>query len=170
MMKHKITTEYVRGFFDGEGCITFGDNHHRIVITNTDWAIIKCLKEFLDSKGIRNQIQTVPKEKNKKATKDCFRIMISGVWDIYLFWKKIGTNKINKEKKFQGFLNLPQVKDKISKCKLIPMVLDLSMEGLTLAEIARRTGLGGKYGREYIHHILDGRMYKRQINDYINTL
>jgi len=86
MQIQKVDANYVKAFFDGEGCIHKVSKDAEswvLVIGNTEFNLIKNISTFLKIKKIRHQVVI---QKNKKY-KDFMTILINNVCNIYKFYK-----------------------------------------------------------------------------------
>ncbi len=90
----KIDVSYIRGFFDGEGCVR--KKGAQIYITNTEKSIIDKINLCLITVGIPNKVRFC--KAAKTGYKDAYRIDISSKHDIKLFLDKIGSCHPEKEK------------------------------------------------------------------------
>ena len=142
----KITKEYIKGFFDGEGCIAITKKKNNkyggmVFITNTDFEILNKISEKLTELKIKNKLF-----KHKKLTgfgnKIKYDLYISGVWGCYQFFKKIGTNNLNKRKRFEYvFKNSIRLKWILRAKKLKPKIMELRRKGLTYSKIAKKLNI-----------------------------
>jgi len=140
----QITLEYIRGFFDGEGCINLTKkNHNRIggmiFITNTDKTIIDKISNKLSKLGIKHNINIVPATLIRKTK---YSLFISNVYGCYQFYTKIGTAHPEKEIKFKKlFKNSIRLKWILRAKKLKPQIIRLRKKGLTYLEIAQKLNI-----------------------------
>jgi intein-encoded DNA endonuclease-like protein len=139
---HFISKDYVKGFFDEEGCVYV--KQKQIIITNTNQELLKEISGFLRSLGICSSLEIHRKKDDKtdakqfRTTRDCYRLRIFGYFNLKLFSDIIGSNDVDKRKRFRVLLN---------SYKRIPLsdhekeqIRRLRKQGLTLCEIAERTG------------------------------
>ena len=135
--KKEISIDYIRAFFDGEGCIYIGymtsnPNHlmGRIKISNTNKEIIYLISEKLEQLKIKNYVY---KRNWNKQYKTLYDIIISDVVNIERFYRIIGTFFDKKENKIRLFL---ENSNKLSKYKKIPKIIKLKKEGLSQKKIS----------------------------------
>ena len=93
-MNNQITSEYIRGFFDGEGCVSVKGK--QIIITNQNIFIMKRIREKLKNIGI---ISRLYKDKN------CYRLKILGYHNIRKFHELVGSNFDVKEKQMTELID-----------------------------------------------------------------
>jgi intein-encoded DNA endonuclease-like protein len=125
---NKITLEYIRGFFDGEGCVSVRGK--QIIITNQNVFIMKRIREKLKSIGI---ISRLYKDKN------CYRLKILGYHNICKFHELVGSNFCVKEKQIMELIDSysSHIVNEAEKEE----ILNLRKEGLSYRHIAKKTGV-----------------------------
>lgn len=139
---YSISKDYIKGFFDGEGCVYV--KQKQIIITNTNQELLKEISSFLRSLGICSSLE-IHRKKNDKAdakkfrtTRDCYRLRMFGYFNLKSFSDLVGSNDVDKQKRLRVLLN---------SYKRIPLsehekeqIKRLRKQGLTFCEIAERTG------------------------------
>ena len=155
-MEHKINRDYIRGLFDGEGCVYLRPFQHsvQVTISNTNLEILEKIKEVLDAFLIRNKI--IPRSKpQKKNWKQCYVLTIDDIWSAHSFWTFIGSCHKDKIKKFKkGFYK----NEKLRRYLLTGKIKDWAKEGFSYKEISKRT----KISRPSICKIVLGKTYKKK--------
>jgi len=133
-----ITADYIRGFFDGEGCVYVKQRH--LVIVNTNLSLLQRIKRKLASLRIESHLGVHSKTKRRrpseiKRRRICYRLRIFGYHNILRLSKLIGSPV--KEKR-------QALADIMGSFKRIPLTEDqkqqirrLRKEGLTYSKIAR---------------------------------
>jgi len=143
-MKKQITIDYIRAFFDGEGCINIhkyltksgSQNCGEIQIVNTVSEIIYLISKKLTELGIKNIV--IKRERIKTNYKDIFVIKITDIANIYNFYKIIGTFINTKDKKFRLLF---KNSEKLRRYKVIPEVYKLLKKGLSHKKIGKIVGI-----------------------------
>lgn len=125
-----MTREYIVGFFDGEGCIHISKGKVRIVISQTNEAVLLKIKEFVG-------FGCVYKEKKRKDHhKDSWCYRTTGN-DQSLLFLKLVQDSITKQDKVSYAINMLTM-IKLNKENIIAQVLDLLKKDLSYREIGRR--------------------------------
>jgi intein-encoded DNA endonuclease-like protein len=127
-MNNQITSEYIRGFFDGEGCVSVKGK--QIIITNQNIFIMKRIREKLKNIGI---ISRLYKDKN------CYRLKILGYHNIRKFHELVGSNFDVKEKQMTELID--SYSSHIVNETEIEEIIKLRREGLSYRQIAKKTGV-----------------------------
>lgn len=144
-----ISRDYVRGFFDGEGCVYV--KQKQIIITNTNHELLQKIAQFLRSLNIHCSFE-LHRSKNSnsgssvlKITRDCYRLRVFGYYNLKRFFDLIGSSDADTWKKLRGMIN---------SYKRIPLsgsekeqMRKLRKQGLTFSEIAEimDRGIGTVY-------------------------
>ena len=155
-MKYEINRDYIRGLFDGEGCVHLLTSSHsvQVSISNTNLEILEKTKEVLDAFLIRSQLVPRTRPENKKH-KTCYLLIINDIWSAYSFWTFIGSCHKDKIKKFKkGFYK----NEKLRRYLLTGKIKDWAKEGFSYKEISKRT----KISRPSICKIVLGKTYKKK--------
>lgn len=125
-----ITADYVRGYFDGEGGVY--PKYHTIDITNTNLSILQNIQLYLDTCKIHSSLR-----KHTSRKTQCYRLVITGKHNIFLFKKMIGSfdePRLHKLdllfKNYKYYTLSPEDKIKIKK---------LRDDGLTFKQISEQT-------------------------------
>ena len=94
-MSERINEDYVRGFFDGKGCVSV--KYKLLVLSNTDKKLIDEIRDFLESLTIKTHlfIRKPPKEHHKV----CYDIRIHDYYSIKTFYRLIGAKTHIKKQK-----------------------------------------------------------------------
>jgi len=136
-----ITKDYIRGFFDGEGCLTFYKKRYPnnklmptyyLSISNYNTDLLKLVSNKLSLLGIRNNITM-----NSKNGKD-WKIFITHPYFIYKFYKIIGTAHMKKEERFQEFLKSSGLKKYLKIQQQKNQIKKLKKMGYKTKEIAQK--------------------------------
>lgn len=127
-MNNQITSDYIRGFFDGEGCVSVKGK--QIIITNQNVLIMKRIREKLKNIGI---ISSLYKDKN------CYRLKIFGYHNICKFHELVGSNFNVKEKQMLELIDsyLSHIVNEAEKEE----ILNLRRGGISYRQIAKKTGV-----------------------------
>ena len=157
-MKKEITIDYIRAFFDGEGCIHINkcssnsllESTGTIDISNTVSEIIYLISQKLTELGIKNIV--IKRERIKKNHKDIFVIKITDIANIYNFYKIVGTFLDVKDKKFKMLL---KDNERIRRYKIIPKICKLAKSGLSYKQIGKIVGVSPSS----ICHIINKKFY-----------
>lgn len=129
-----VDASYVKGFFDGEGCIHKISNDTEswtLVIVNTEFNLMKNVSNFLKTQKIRHRL--VIRKKGKY--KDILELSISSVYNIYKFYKIIGCCSKPKEKKFNIMIKNSK---KLKRIFLRSSIEKLRTEGLSYIKIGKK--------------------------------
>lgn len=150
-MKSEINKDYIRGFFDGEGCVSrVSKNSIIVTIANTNLEILEKIKFFLDRLSIHCKIVIVTP--SLKSTKSCYIIRITGIWNTYRFWKFIGSNH---QDKINRFVIIFKKNEKLRRHLLCKRIKKWAKEGISYSEISKRT----KISKSSICHIIRNTYY-----------
>lgn len=146
-MERGITKDYIRGLFDGEGTIYFTSNKNAVLeISNEEFRILRDSKELLDNLLIKSRIK-----KNGRF----FKLRITSVWNIYQFWKIIGTYHPKKRSRFVYYFTH---NEKLRRYLLVPRIREWAEEGLSQFEISKKTGIS----KSSISQIINRKLYKER--------
>lgn len=124
-MNIKITPSYIRGFFDGEGCVSVKSK--QIVITNQNLPILKGIHRRLENMGIINRLV---------KAKNCYRLKIHGYHNLIKFHKLIGSNITEKENKMLA-LKSSYIRTILSE-KQKKEIIALRKKGYSYRKIAKK--------------------------------
>ncbi len=99
---HTTDTEkigYLRGMFDGEGCIT---KQGKVIFSNTNKDLIDIIERYLIELGFHLYIK---KEKKRNPHwKPCYRLFICARDEVMKFYEIIGTDVEGKKERFEKLL------------------------------------------------------------------
>lgn len=99
-MRKPINLDYIKGFADGEGHISAKSRH--IQITNTEQDILEEIAQILKQHGIESSIHKV--KSYTPNNKKCYRIVISGFWNLAKYAKLVGFSIPYKQKELTEYL------------------------------------------------------------------
>lgn len=109
----QITNEWLKGFFDGDGCLSV--NHrtvgggYALILTNTNKELIDAIAEYLTSQGFFFSIRA---QKAKSANySTAYHITIANLEYIYKWFREIGSNHPKKLAKWAELQECVQHKD-----------------------------------------------------------
>lgn len=106
--KSKFFLKYIRGIFDTDGYLVLknkeGKKYPVIGISSISKPLLNSIKEFLNKLDISSYLGTrVINNKRYKKQLIEYKLQISGKRNIYLFFKKIGTNNPRNKIKYKEF-------------------------------------------------------------------
>lgn len=120
----KLMIAFIRGFFDGDGCIMRNKNRECIAVNFTCSSInfIQNLREWLYSEiGISSYIVKEKRRENNiiVAKKDCYRLYIQGLENAYIFCSLLYNDAtIYLDRKYNLFLNIVEEYNIINRIKI----------------------------------------------------
>ena len=134
---NEITTDYIRGFFDGEGCVYARQRH--LMIVNTNLSLLRMIRRKLTSLKIKSHLEVHSKVKKRSSEilskRTCYRLRIFGYHNILRFSKHIGSSVKEKKRALADTLNsykhIPLSEDQKKQIRI------LRKEGLTYSQIAK---------------------------------
>lgn len=149
-----VSNDYVRGIFDGEGCIFFngtmpsreGRNTLTVMITMTDFDVLYAVAEALNVQGIRTKLRIRPRtEITKKGTvaKTIGNLYVRDRDSILRFYELIGPFSAKHEARFApaiAYLHR-RAEGRDARNERDARILELREKGLTYAEIATELGI-----------------------------
>jgi hypothetical protein len=160
-MNKNISKEYICGLFDGEGCIYIfkGPSNTSslngvVMISNTNFHIIEAASQKLTELNIKNKIIT----RDIKNRKTIYNLVIKDIYNIYKFYKIIGTFYEAKDKKFK---KLFKNNEKLRRSNLVKKVFKLREQGLSYKKMGKIV----KISPSSICHILNRKFYQKVISD-----
>lgn len=133
-MDKRITLNYIKGFFDGEGCVSVTGK--QIIITN------QCV-EILDK--IHEKLKSVKIDNHLVSDKNCYRLKVFGYHNLCKFHKLVGSNIQTKEKQMIKLIN--SYSNIILSQKEKERIKNLRKKGYSYRKIAKKTNvnLSGVY-------------------------
>ncbi|MCD6442298.1 LAGLIDADG family homing endonuclease [bacterium] len=134
-----MTIDYIRGFFDGEGCVGYTEKGgvftwKEVRIDNTNKQLIDKISQKLTELKIKHHRGS--SERNQKSCyKKIWSIRIAQTLDIYTFYQIIGTSHKTKEEKFKYIF---KHSEKLKRWKKVSKVKELIGQDFTYQEIANK--------------------------------
>ena len=100
-----INNDYLRGLFDGEGCVNFsvsrGYRQPRIQITNTSLPLLQEIKAYFITQGYKHAYLGRKNPNSHPPRKPCYDLVLRSKHDVVKFINEVGANIPSKQAKLK---------------------------------------------------------------------